>query len=63
MGYGAFRDACETTFAAWCERLRCELEEPSARARLRAAQHALCELIRALDPDRLRYEDEQLTKA
>ncbi len=63
MGYGAFRDACETTFAPWCERLRCELEEPSARARLRAAQHALCELIRALDPDRLRYEDEQLTKA
>ncbi len=63
MGYAAFVDACESTFAPWCDRLRAELGEPAAQMRLRAAQHALCELIRALDPGQLRYGDEQLTKA
>jgi hypothetical protein len=63
MGYATFRDACESTFAPWCERLRAELDDERAQARLREVQNKLCELVEALDPGQLRYRPEQLKRA
>jgi hypothetical protein len=55
MGYASFRDRCDDTFAAWRERLRNEVTQKLARARLRDAQHLLCELVETLDTRRVRY--------
>jgi hypothetical protein len=55
MGYATFRDRCDDTFAPWRERLRRELADESAEARLRDAQHLLCELVETLDVRRVRY--------
>jgi hypothetical protein len=63
MGYAAFRDACDSTFEPWCQRLRTELAEDSAQTRLRDAQHVLCDLVEALDPAHLRYAVDRLKKA
>ncbi len=55
MGYANFSEQCDGTFAAWCERLRTELDDDSARTRLRDVQHLLCELVETLDAKRVRY--------
>jgi hypothetical protein len=55
MGYASFRERCDDTFAPWLARLRNELAEESAQARLRDAQHLLCELVETLDARRVRY--------
>jgi hypothetical protein len=55
MGYAAFHGRCDDTFAVWCERLRTEIEDESARARLRDVQHLLCQLVETLDTRRIRY--------
>ncbi len=55
MGFANFREQCDTTFAAWCDRLRSELCDESARGRLRHVQHLLCDLVETLDAKRLRY--------
>ncbi|MDQ3849341.1 MAG: hypothetical protein M3296_01820 [Actinomycetota bacterium] len=55
MGYARFRDACDDTFAPWCERLRSEVTEESARDRVREVQHLLCDLVETLDRHRVRY--------
>jgi len=55
MGYAKFRAACDDTFAPWCERVRDELAQESARDRLREVQHLLCDLIETLDASRVRY--------
>jgi hypothetical protein len=58
MGYAAFHGRCDDTFATWCERLRTETEDESARARLRAVQHLLCQLVETLDTRRVRYTED-----
>ncbi len=55
MGYAAFRDTCDETFAPWRERLRNELSEESAQVRLRDVQRLLCDLVETLDAKRVRY--------
>jgi hypothetical protein len=55
MGYASFRERCEDTFSDWCARVRTEVTEPAALDRLRHAQHLLCDLVDALDPDHVRY--------
>jgi hypothetical protein len=55
MGYASFRDRCDDTFAPWCEALRDELAQESARRRLCDIQHLLCELVETLDARRVRY--------
>jgi hypothetical protein len=58
MGYANFRGQCAGPFAPWVERLRGELRDPAASARLHDAQHALCELVETLDADRVRYTED-----
>jgi hypothetical protein len=58
MGYAAFCDHCDGTFAQWRERLRTELSEGCAQARLRDVQHLLCELVETLDARRVRYTED-----
>lgn len=55
MGYAAFGDTCDETFAPWRERLRNELSEESAKVRLCEEQHLLCDLVETLDSHRVRY--------
>ena len=55
MGYAAFRERCEDTFAPWRIRMRDELQAESARARLRDIQRNLCDLVETLDSRRVRY--------
>jgi hypothetical protein len=55
MGDANFREHCDTTFRAWCDRLGNELQNDAAQARLREAQHLLCELVETLDANRVRY--------
>lgn len=55
MGYAAFRQRCDDTFAPWRVRMRKELNAASAQARLRDIQHNLCELVETLDSRRVRY--------
>jgi hypothetical protein len=55
MGYAAFRQRCDDTFAPWRVRMRKELNARSAQARLRDIQHNLCELVETLDSRRVRY--------
>jgi hypothetical protein len=60
MGFAAFRDRCRDTFAPSLARIRDELSLAEAEARLRDVQHALCDLVEALDVNRVRYPDELL---
>jgi hypothetical protein len=65
IGYASFSERIgDPAFARWFERLRADLdvvaEEPNAR--LRELQHALVDLVTALDPQQLRFE-EALEKA
>jgi hypothetical protein len=60
MGYATFADCvAEPAFARWFERLRGDLDlvaqEPNAR--LRELQNALVDLVVALDPQQLRFEE------
>ncbi len=54
MGYASFSKSYET-FGEWAERLGRELRAPAAQDRLRDLQHHLCDLVEALDPNKLRY--------
>ena len=58
MGYATFGDRYNDAFALWHERLRNELADESARARLCDVQHLLCDLVLALDSRRVRYTQE-----
>jgi hypothetical protein len=64
IGYAAFLDREEDGFRRWFARLEGELDEiaKEPNRRLVDLQHALVDLIRELDPDRLRYSDEALRK-
>ena len=55
MGYATFSDRCDDAFAPWRERLRDDLAQESAHARMLDAQHLLCELVETLDVHRVRY--------
>jgi hypothetical protein len=55
MGYATFSERCEDTFADLRARVDAEASRPDARERLRDAQHLLCDLVEALDPDHVRY--------
>lgn len=55
MGYAAFRQRCDDTFAPWRMRMRGELPTESARARMRDIQGHLCDLVETLDSRRVRY--------
>jgi hypothetical protein len=55
MGYARFRTHCDGTFSVHRERLRKEIGDPTVTARLRDAQHLLCDLVEALDKRRVRY--------
>jgi hypothetical protein len=55
MGYATFHGRCDDRFAGWRERIREELRDESALARLRDIQHLLCELVETLDHKRIRY--------
>ena len=63
MGYAAFRERCDRTFAPWRERLDAELGHDAAKLRLREAQHLLCDLVEALDTRAIRYTPDVLTRA
>ena len=58
MGYAAFDKECEGDFALWYSRLGGGFEVAPADARLREAQHLLCELVEALDKKRVRYAED-----
>lgn len=58
MGYAAFERECEGDFAPWYRRLGGAFEAAPAHARLREAQHLLCELVEALDMKRVRYTED-----
>ena len=55
MGYAAFRQRCDDTFAPWRIRMREELPTESAQTRMRDIQNRLCELVETLDSRRVRY--------
>jgi hypothetical protein len=58
MGYAAFSEDCDQAFAAWHDRLRAEIHDKTARARLCDVQHLLCELVELLDAKRVRYTED-----
>ena len=58
MGYANFTKQCDGAFAAWRDRLRIEVHEEAAQARLRDVQHLLCELVETLDAERVRYTED-----
>jgi hypothetical protein len=64
LGYAGFLDRDEAAFGRWLGRLERDIAEVSdtPSLRLRRLQHALVDLIRELDPDRVRYADERLQK-
>lgn len=57
MGYARFSDCCESAFGPWLDRLWNDVGEPAARERMRAIQHALCDLVRVLDVRGVLYSD------
>jgi hypothetical protein len=65
MGYASFVEHQEPAFRRWLARLHEDLEQiaDERNPRLRELQHALVDLVRELDPTRLRYADEELTKS
>jgi hypothetical protein len=59
-GYANFMGRRDPGFRTWFERLESDIDELSrgVNPRLFALQHALVDLIRELDPQRLRYSDD-----
>ncbi len=55
MGYAAFRQDCDGTFAPLRNRLHTELHTEAAQERMRDLQHGLCDLVETLDKRRVRY--------
>jgi hypothetical protein len=65
LGYASFVKRQDPEFRSWLERLETEIDELATghhNPRLAALQHALVDLVRELDPKRLRYPDEALEK-
>jgi hypothetical protein len=58
MGYARFSEHCDVAFATWRDRLRNEVRDKAAQARLRDVQHLLCELVETLDAKRVRYTED-----
>ena len=58
MGYANFSEHCDLAFATWRERLRTEVHDKAAQARLCDIQHLLCELVETLDAKRVRYTED-----
>jgi hypothetical protein len=67
VGYSKFVKARHEELALWLSPLEQGLVGLAARtsdgSRLRDIQHRLCEVIRALDPERVRYPDSDLRLA
>jgi hypothetical protein len=63
MGYARFRDECDDGLAPWSGRLRDQVVQDAARARMRDVQHLLCDLIETLDEHRVRYAEDKLKRA
>lgn len=57
LGYAGFCAQWDDGFSEWGQRLRAELAGDEARPRLRDLQHHPCDLVEALNPDRLRYTE------
>jgi hypothetical protein len=55
MGYARFRERHDEMLWQLCDRLRADVTNPVVHARLRDAQHLLCELVEKLDSRRVRY--------
>jgi hypothetical protein len=64
LGYAGFIGRRETTFRSWFERLETDIDALArgTTPRLLELQHALVDLIRELDPQGLRYSDDDLLK-
>jgi hypothetical protein len=64
QGYASFLEHREGAARKWLERLEQDLESIAAEPnpRLVRLQHGLVDLIRELDPDRLRYGEDELQK-
>lgn len=67
LGYAAFLNTGDGDVRRWFTRLESELSELAAdgnapKRRLVELQHALVDLIHELDPQRMRYSDETLSK-
>lgn len=64
LGYAAFLDRDEAAFGRWLGRLERDIAEiaTTRNARLAKLQHGLVDLIRELDPERVRYADDALQK-
>jgi hypothetical protein len=63
LGYGEFRDSSDRILETWRSRVKSELHSPAAAERLRHAQHDLCELVEALDLQKVRYTQDMLQRA
>ena len=63
MGYATFCDRYDDCFARLLQRVIDDLDAPATTNRPREVQHGLCDLVGALDKNRLRYADEQLGHA
>lgn len=64
VGYAAFLDREDAALARWLSRLERDITEitKARNSRLVKLQHALVDLIRELDPERVRYSDAKLQK-
>jgi hypothetical protein len=60
MGYASFCDKYAECFEPLFARVFDDLDDEAAKTRLRDVQHELCKLVRALDPNRLRYQDSDI---
>jgi len=64
LGYAAFLEREDAALGTWLGRLEADIAEITKvrNERLVKLQHALVDLIRELDPERLRYSDAKLLK-
>jgi hypothetical protein len=64
LGYASFLERRDPSFRRWFARLEADVADAAGEVdpRLAALQHALVDLIRELDPQRIRYSDEVLHK-
>jgi hypothetical protein len=64
IGYAAFAQNQRPASLAWFKRLEADIEEiaTNPNRRLIELQHALVDLVRELDQDKIRYPDEELGK-
>ncbi|MEA2219487.1 MAG: hypothetical protein QOJ35_2113 [Solirubrobacteraceae bacterium] len=60
MGYARFCDDYDAHFKMLCDRMCADLHDPDAKQRLSTVQALLCDLVRALDQDALRYSEKQI---